>query len=324
MVVYSCCCVESFESVLVNCLQFCRVIRAWISERRTSLLVDCEWIVTLWQSSILAVFDIHRSLYILSKRGKGFYLDNMSLIDVSIQEDQLDDSWRMDITIKDMLEIIDVSSSVLLMEPCTVAITPRQQLQTLLIYKQIYFEHFIHEVNYKADITIFAGLSNHNLVVRSAIARQQLMDVLYRITEVISHIPNMARLLNHAQDIERYLNKHTPPPSFQFNFLRRFPPLFGHDNSRVERPDIYFALIYFSATLFTAMLDPHIDYKENSQRLMFHSALALCRLVHGSRRIDADNFSLIRRSIFWAGLVLTNTRYPVGNALQEIGANASY
>src|SRR5271154_159690 len=313
MVVYSCCCVESFESVLVNCLQFCRVVRAWMAQKATNLDVDSDWIVTLWQSSMSAVFNIHRLLYIISKRGKAFYLDSMPPAPV-------DDNWRMEITIKDMLDITDVLSSLLLLEPSNITITARQQLQTFLIYKQIYFENFLHEVNYKADLTVFRVPPHPDVVVvvRSAIARQQLVQVLDRITEVVSGIPNVAPLLKEAQDLEPYLKNHPHQPPSQYSFLRRFPPLFRHDNARVERSDLYSALIYFSATLFLGMLDPNVDRNETSQRLIFHSALALCRLAHGSRQLDADNFSLIRRSVFWAGLVLTKRRFPLGNATQKL------
>ena len=284
----------------------------WMAEKGTNLDVDCDWIVTLWQTSMSALFNLHRLLYIISKRGKGFYLGSMRPAPV-------DDNWRMEITIKDMLDITDVSSSLLLLEPSNITITARQQLQTFLIYKQIYFENFLHEVNYKTDLTVFR--------------LPPYPDVLVSDCAAAAHpgpCPNYGvrfwhtkygPLLKEAQDLEPYLKNHTHQPPSQFSFLRRFPPLFRHDNARVERFDLYSALIYFSATAALPSSSACSTQTSTATKIRHGSYFTLH--WRGSRQLDADNFSLITRSVFWAGLVLTKRRFPLRNATQKLELTTS-
>ena len=293
---------DSIETVFVHGLQFCRSMQALFSNRESFSVEELSWMIRLWQSVIWTLYYLHWHLYAwadadLSVAGQVTVVAGQDA-DRNITPS---DYVTMGGTLKELTKALDSSSFALLPDSCLDKAALHRRLESLLIHMQVYFEVFLSQAGLRAD---------YGIIRTNQTARDQLRSILEEIINLIRCIPGITTYLNDVlQNIDRYLATAYHPA--EDDGFANFFALNRSDRSRPERDDIHAALIYYSAQLFLHLLDSDIDYDSiRAMTLVYCSAFALCRICFDFGRIDGRNCSIIKRSLFWAGLVLTKSKYP--------------
>ena len=144
-----------------------------------------------------------------------------------------------------------------------------------------------------------------------------LCYILSRIMRLITHLSNTANYIYHAyppsEEVESNLNG---PATNEF---LHFPDVRARglrsDSDPKER-DTALALLYTFSRLLKTMLEAPADPNEDTITEVQYLAIALCRLCAsfpGRSSQTMMGILLIKRSLLWAGLILTKSKFPSGD-----------
>jgi hypothetical protein len=171
-----------------------------------------------------------------------------------------------------------------------------QKIQSLSVCLQLYLDQFLFRIHAKV-----IGLSLKS-------ARDDLHGIVDRIVSLIAHLP--CNPIHYAYDMKTNSNNSS---STAFLDFRDVEPR-GLKESETPRPrDTAIALLYAFARLLKHWLGFTTDSDEATVDAIRRSAIAICRLC-ASLPDQTSRISrlLMKRSLFWAGLVLTESRFPSG------------
>ena len=278
----------SIRMAIDNCHQFCRSLVAL-----ESWMVDDDermWLETLWQKLLSSLYYICR--------------DN-------IMFDGVNEPFLMIQSIERLQRLLLNSSSLLpsLEEVSSVRLSMTtewicQKLISLAVYMHYYFDHFLFLETFRpgTDETRFL--------------RTVLIDILGRIVHLIPQISSIRDYIFNAYPSQWEMESCTDGQTTDF---LSFPNVrIRGINSHPKERDMALALLYTFSRLLKDMLEPPTQSYEKTARIN-QSAIALCRLCAS---FPSHSFNpvvvtlLVKRSLFWAGMVLTKSRFPHGNAQQ--------
>lgn len=175
----------------------------------------------------------------------------------------------------------------------------QRKLQTLLIHTMGNFDQFLFYLNCNRE--------KHELIKKKFFrVKANLDSLLGQILKLISYLPNAHKYLRHAYDVT--LNSDVNQVEDILEQIVNIVPQF---DLGTERKDIYAALLYSSAHLIKHLLDPTINLANRSESQVYVSALALCKVAACVGVIDPGICGLLKRSLFWTGLILTRSTYPL-------------
>lgn len=249
---------------------------------------DISWITTLWQGLIASLYHVHR--------------------DMLFHEREPTEWQNSFIHLHELLEV----SSCLLPSELEMAALPLsmttevicQEIKTLSMYMQFYLDHFLFRMspNNSAD--------GDSAAMPIDVVGRRLQEILGRITQLTVHLSSIRDYIYHAYSIsESDINTRFHGPA---NDFLHFPDLQASGLKSTTDPwerDTALALLYSLAQLIKEMMEPAADLNEEGIR---HSAIAVCRLCASFPSDSLMALSLTKRSLFWAGLILTKSKYLDG------------
>ena len=295
MAVYSLVAGDSLKTAFVYCLQFCRSLAVLVTNSSMVGPQELSWIEMLWQEMMSSLYYIHRdSLF----HGVG-------------------PRARLEESLGYLRQILALSSYLL---PSEEEITKLplsmstevicQKIVSLSIYMQLYLDYFLFRKN---CIDGGFGSADDEIIVRA-----ELMDILEKIVQLIPHLSNIPDYIHHA-----YLIPSDLTAGSAANDFLHFPniqPRGLKSAARAGERDIALALLYAFARLLKNMLDINIDANEEASTDIDQSSIALCRLCASFPRHSLEGPMarlLIKRSLFWAGLILTESKFAAGTVSSE-------
>jgi hypothetical protein len=278
---------SSMQSALKSSCQFCSSLVALVRKEKQ---MD-HWIELLWNVLLSSVYYVHRDsiLFGYSDTGAG-----ASLI-------RSFEQWE---------ELVGISYSLLPSEE-DIANLPRSmsiaetchKVESVSIYLQFYLDQYLFRTMYSEDV------QEINLV------RQRLYIISDKITRLIAHLPYISDYIHHAYDLEPNSNATYDPEANMFLHFPSVRPRGLRPTMDPEPQDTAVALLYAFAHLMKTMLEPTADIDEKLISEVDRSAIAICRLCASFPSQSRMVTLLIKRSLFWAGLILTPSKLPPGQCL---------
>jgi hypothetical protein len=279
---------DSMQMALSNCQQFCCSVVAFAMSR----MCTDEWIETLWQDVLSSLYHVHRDSILFNQPSKPLaesFEQLYQLLHISAQVLPSDD---------------DISNLPLLMT--TEQICPK--VRSLSIYLQ-----------YCLDDLLFQAVSETG-PDRTKFLVGEFRIILDRLTRLITCLPNISDFIQQAYSSRSKTDSNYHGPETPNAFLR-LPNVRPRGIKSVDDPknrDTVLALLYAFARLLKNILDPAADSDEKVMNDIYSSAIALCRLVASFpyRSLNSSMVTLVvKRSLFWAGMILTESKFPAGDYL---------
>ena len=296
MAVYSLIAGESLQRALSNCLLLCQSFanleQSGIVERE-----ELSWIEMLWQEVMFSLYYIHREILFRGIAGRARV------------EESFDQFYKM-LNISRFLlpSEQDIAWLPLSMNTETIC----QKIQTLSIYMQVYFEYFLFRKS-RGD----EHVENIQEIITA------LQSILEKIIHLITHLSNIPDFIHDAYSIR---SDATPNFDGQVeNEFLHYPNIRprGLKSAADPKPrDTALALLYTFARLIKNLLKQNTT-AANDELLteIEHSSIALCRLC---ATFPPSSFEmpmtplLVKRTLFWAGLILTKSKFPSGTDLLRL------
>ena len=279
---------DSIGTAIAHCHQYCRALVAL----KTSIQDDDDrqFLDIMWMAVIGDLFTQHRDSIEL------FHLDDPTTLHQSIEQIHL--------LLKQCSILLPSLEQIVEPRRCATPLWVGQYLETLAIYMQYYLDLFLFRMEYiNSDVH-----DTDNL-------RFALRNICERVLQLITHFPDIVEYIEDAYFLsstfseEQLGNRHT--------FLQ-FPPVRPRSvkgpSTPPEERDTAIAFAYTFARLLRNMLDPVADSNETTSTDIYLSAIALCRLCASfpNRGHPYINITIPHRTLFWAGLILTKSRFPAG------------
>jgi len=176
-----------------------------------------------------------------------------------------------------------------------------QEIKTLSMYMQFYLDHFLFRMspNNSAD--------GDSAAMPIDVVGRRLQEILGRITQLTVHLSSIRDYIYHAYSIsESDINTRFHGPANDFLHFPDLQPSGLKSTTDPWERDTALALLYSLAQLIKEMMEPAADLNEEGIR---HSAIAVCRLCASFPSDSLMALSLTKRSLFWAGLILTKSKY---------------
>ena len=280
----------SIEMAIDNCHQFCRsfvALRPWMIDDDELL-----WLETLWQKVLSSLYYVHRDSILFN--GIGEPLGSME-------------------SIEHLQQLLHRSSSLLPpkedISELRLSMTTEwicQKVISLSVYMQFYLDHFLFRVTFKAGAEGTRSL------------RAGLRDILGRIIQLIIHVSSIRDYIHNAYSIQSELlvDSSYDGPTNDFLYFSDVQPR-GLKSADPKERDTALALLYTFARLIKNMLEPAADFDEKATTDIHHSTIALCRLCASFPTCSFNTpivTLLVKRSLFWAGMILTKSRFLQGKA----------
>lgn len=278
---------SSVKLAIKSCYNFCKSI---IGLTKSRMITDC-WIELLWQEVLSSLYYVHRDF------------DLFELPDLRIAErtESLGQLWELLQTSHCLLasgnDISNLPLSMTTEEICL-------KVKSLAIYLQFHLDHLLFLKHYDIDAEKAQRVS------------AVLCSVLDRINRLIAYLSPISDYIYHAYSIKSHLSPdHFTDVSTKtfLNFVE-VQPRGLKPNADPKDRDTALALLYSFARLLKNALEPTANEDDNVSKI-HQSAIAICRLC-ASFPGQSRMVSLLRkRSLFWAGLILTESRFHPGNCL---------
>ena len=267
----------SIETAITYCQHFCK---CFVNLTRQQKATD-DWIELLWRDALSGLYYVHRNMIIR------FSFDVMDR-----WEKLLGTSYCLLVSDKD---IDNLPVSMTMEQVC-------HKIKSLSIYMQFYLDIFLIRTN-----RCEPGAT------KIEIARDRLYSIVSRITRLVSHVPNISDYiyLAYRQDPST-LTIHNHRRASNFSVYATVEPRSLKAGAEPLVRDTSLALIYTFARLLKNMLEPTADSNKSD---ICNSAIAICRLCTNLSIDVPMGVWIVKRSLIWAGLILTDSTYTAGNLL---------
>ena len=139
----------------------------------------------------------------------------------------------------------------------------------------------------------------------------RLSKTLGQIISLVAHLPGISDYIHHAYAFQ--LDVYLEGEGLQKSFLW-FPDLEPRGLKPIPKErDTALAILYAFAQLLKGMLEPEIGYEDKSTDAV-RSAVAMCRLCASFPTPSGLMATLlVKRTLFWAGMVFTESRCLAGD-----------
>jgi len=281
---------DSIGTAIAHCHQYCRALVAL----KTSIRDDDER-----QFLDIMCMDVIGDLYAQQRDPIGlFHLDDPTALQQSTEQIQL---------LLDQGSILLPSLQQIVNPPrCPTSLWVGQYVEALIIYMQYYLDIFLFRMEYIAsDVRDTEDL------------RFSLRDICERLVQLITHFPDIVEYIQDAYFLSSVFSEEQHDNGDTF---LQFPPVRPRSikgpSTPPEERDTAIAFAYTFARLLRNLLDPVADSDETISADIYLSAIALCRLCASFpiRGHPTINITIPHRILFWAGLVLTKSRFPAGTS----------
>jgi len=233
----------------------------------------------LWQNVISSLCYVHRDYSLFQH-----FASREELIESLQQVQNL--LYTSDCLLPSETDISNLPLSMTTEEICLKVIS-------LSIYIQFYLDHLLSRATYNANP------EESNRVTDG------LYSILDRIIRLVAHLSPIGDYIYHAYNFG--LDNHTGAT----NAFLHFPDVQPHGLKGVgdaEERDTALALVYAFARLLKNMLEGTANESEKCITEIHKSAIAICRLCASFPDRSPMVTLLAKRSLFWAGLILTESR----------------
>jgi hypothetical protein len=293
MAVHSLVAGESLQQALADCLLFCQSI-ANLKQTEIVEREELSWIEMLWQEVMFSLYYVHREVLFRGIVGRARV------------EESLDQLYEMlNISRFFIPSEQDLARLPLSMNTETIC----QKIQTLSIYMQLYFECFLFRKSRGDENT-------QEIVV-------DLQSILEKIICLITRLSNIPDFIHDAYSIRSDASPHFDPP-VESEYLH-YPKIYPRGLKSADDPklrDIALALLYTFAQLIKNLLNQSTtDANDDLLTEIENSAIALCRQC---ATIPSSSFQmrmtplLVKRTLFWAGLILKKSKFASGTSLLRL------
>ena len=269
---------QSVLMALRYCYRFCRFVVELTKKRGCT----DDWTELLWRDALVSLYYVHRDTILSGKDSTGFVEEWRKLLDTSysllVGED----------------DIANLPLSMTTEKIC-------HKVTSLAVYFHLYLDQFLARIN--AD--------EH---AKTAVARDRLYSISDRIVRLVTHVRNISDYLYHAYDMKRSSTPINDPPANMFlNYIQVEPRGLKTSSEPLSR-DTALAILYAFARLIKNLLQLTTTPNENEKvdLEISRSAVAICRLCANIPIQWRMETFLVKRSLFWAGLVLTETKHLSG------------
>jgi hypothetical protein len=276
---------KSLEPALVTCFQFCQSLS--ILERSGKVRQDeLLWIETLWLSTVYSINRIHRDLISRS------YATNSEDPFVRCHQILMKSQFFLPTD-------RDVAQLPYSMNTETIC----QKVMTSSFYMHFYFEYLLFR---QSRPEIKSSIAKEIIVKR-------LRRAVRKIIRLVDHLPNISAYIGDAYDTRS--NTSLDDLSNEFLHHPNIRPRGLEEAANPKYRDAALALLYVFARLINKLLEPSVNVDESGKQEICNSAIALCRIC---ATFPSDSYNkamaplLVKRSLFWAGLILTTSMYPSG------------
>ena len=270
-----------------NCSQFFLTVIA-LKSLGTVAEDESLWLETLWQRILSSLYYIYRDTIVFDRFGAPVLLM------------ELEPLQRLLHVVECLLPSEDDPDNL---RSSTKPEWVCQKVYSFSIYMQFYWDYFLYQATFAENVRELSS------------ARVQLQNILCRIIHLISQLSSIDAYINDAYPTLSELETIHYIPTNDFLSFQNVQPRGLHPQPK-ER-DTALALLCVFARLAKLMLDPTID-EHNRNMQANHYAIALCRLS-ASFPVGCSNARtvsrLIKRSLFWAGMILIRSEFAVGTIL---------
>jgi hypothetical protein len=274
---------DSMKFALRSCHNFCKSI---VGLTKSRMITD-DWIELLWQDVLTSLYYVYRDSALFRHPG----LHTAELMESLGQVEGLLQASHC--LLPSETHISNLPLSMTTEEICL-------KVKSLSIYLQFYLDHFLFRKTHDANLERLQKLN------------QGLYDILDRITRLISHLSPISNYIYHAYP--KRSNSGLCHYTSTTNTFLHFPnvqPRGLKVGADPEERDTALALLYAFARLLKNALKRTADDDENLTDI-HDSAIAICRLCGSFPEQSRMVALLAKRSLFWAGLVLTESRFNSG------------
>ena len=278
---------QTLQMALEHCGRFCSAI-LHLERTTTKKGEELIWIETLWQ-------DLLSSLYYLHRDG--------------VLSIPAEDIQRLTESLGKLQGLVNICSPLLVSETeisrLPLSMTTEvvcNKIRALAICMQFNFDHFLFRA------------AHTSLADETRSLRSQLCSILDRIIRLISHLSNIADYIYHAYattpDADSQISCRTSAflnfPDVTPRGLRSF--------AEAKVRDTALALLYAFARLVKSILEQPNVVDEGVSTDVEQSAIALCRLCATIPAAPSTTMYtlIVKRTLFWAGLILTESKSPLG------------
>jgi len=280
---------DSIGMAIAHCHQYCRVYVALSSGIHDE--EELQYLDIIWQDMIQSLYFQHR--------------DAIGLDELNYPNAVLHSIEKIHLLLQKASSLLPSQQSIERQRSPEATVWVCQNINALVVHMQYYLDNFLFQINHRAsDPQDMKTL------------RLELRDICGRIMQLVTHLPGIYEYVCDGYGFS---------PSFALEnatvgreFLH-FPPVRPRSAKSSSTPpverDTAVAFAYTFARLLRNMLDPAADSDEKVSVDVYLSAIALCRLCASlpDRTPDHDEYHirvlLTHRTLFWAGLVLTKSRY---------------
>ena len=304
MALVSCLHEATTHDALIHCAQFCRTVqpcaeRPGVSPKERSCLKGL-WSDVIRTAYLYYWFDQHR--HELNEAAVWSRTD--IFLEVNRRDEPRDYGASDRLSgLNDLAEILTISLPFVYADTAQ-CFDPFVQLYCNSIYMQVYLEQRLFEACVTREVAASASTKS-------------LHSILVQIITLIEHLDRPPCVLR-----EQWLR------CYSAISISSFPDLgFNHDAicncdaiSCSAFWDIGLTILYISSRLLLNLLCCDLDRNENEVEV-HKSALAtihLLRLAESEFSKEAGHSALLRRTLFWAGLILYKRADPQGNMKQSI------
>jgi hypothetical protein len=292
---------QSTQEVLVHCAQFCRLVDVNFQGEK-----DRSWLIALWHSVVRSAYHhywVQQNLDCFGSVDARAITVKHADLSIQIRRPDLviDSQWRQ-LSLNTLLDILRISAPFTSTED--VSLDTSTHLHNSLLYFQIYLEYFLFQAATRPELKAVHHTS-----------AEQLRTILVRIVSMIEHLPQCTTLLEEwSQGYQMIL---VAPNMIDFENagsssickckclqLRFLDPL-------------SITMLYGSARLFVKLLSSYdLDHNEDDVFEACNLALATVHLIWATKTMVSETTypALVRRSLFWSGIVLYKGGNSVGNA----------
>ena len=280
---------KSVQTAINFCRQFCQSVVELTRKRR----VADDWIELIWQNLLASLYYVHRDTIL-------FNYSKSTLMESAAQwEKLLDTSYGL---LVNEADIADLPLSMTTEKIC-------HKLTSLCVYMQLYLDQFLTRVGH-------AEYGSNEL----ELARGRLCSIADRIMRLVSHLSSISDYVHHAYQIEvGSANSVNNGPNSTFLYFADLEPRGLMPNAPPDSRDTAVALLYAFARLLKNLLKPAAEIEENTPWAEpYRSAIAIARI---SATLPIEGFMetlLVKRSLFWSGVVLTESTFPEGLSLLDL------
>ena len=266
---------KSVRVAMSHCRQFCSFL---VQLSRKQKRID-DWVELLWRDLLASLYYVHRDVVVFKK----------SLDCIAHWKELLETSYTLLVSEDD---IVNLPLSMTTEKIC-------HKINSLSVYMHIYLDQFLIRVNAAENAE------------ETKVTKIRLDSILDRIVRLVARLPHISDYIHHAYHLGSNLRSVNSSTANAFLMFPHVRPRALKSGSEPTSRDTALAILYAFSRLLRTMLESNA-YDDKFERDTRTSAIAICRLCANLPLENPIETLLVERSLFWSGIILTESRFPSG------------